>query len=287
VRTIVARYVRTKNYTEAIHILENSAELLLKAGQGGSGSDLFLYLLEVYDIGEIRVDAGSRARLLKLLALVRDDDPTLVKIANEITKWSSQFGDSIPLGDPELHHVLGSKFAAADEAYEAEKHLLVGTRESPAILAKLLFDWYAEADDFERAPQFLSRGVFGYLSIENFRDAHVVTKKFIELLKASPDCGKKYTFDAEITQDGISISSELPLLNFLQLLIVTCEYKSVDMYRRLISRYQSDIADLSAWTRPLDQIAQQYFGIAPQRSNNMFQDILGSLMGGGGGSIAA
>lgn len=278
----MARYVRTKNYTEAIHILESSSELLLKASQSGSGSDLFLYLLEVYEAGEVQVDAGSRARLLKLLALMSDQDPTLVKVAKEITKWSGRYGNGIPLGDPELHHVLGSKFAAADEAYEAERHLLLGTRDSPAILAKLLFEWFLEADDIERAPQFLSRAVFGYLSIENIRDARVTTKKFIDLLKNSPQYGKDFTFGEEIVQDGITISPELPLLNFLQLLIVTCEYKSTDMYRRLYSRYQSEIKELSAWTGPLNQIAQQYFGIVPQNSSNMFQDILGSLMGGGG-----
>lgn len=315
VRTVVNRYVRSKSYTEAIHLLYTSSELLLKAGEGGSGCDLVLYLLSTYELASVSVDATSRARLLKLLNLIPPTEPDLKKVAKEITAWSSKRGDGTPLGDPELHHVLGVKFAQADEAYEAEKHLLVGTKDSPAVLAQLLYEWYEESGDNDdddvkkesgdvdeeeeeeeetralRAPQFLSRAVFGYLSIENIRDALEVTRKYIELLKSSRhrDGTAEYTFDSEIAKaDGISVCSELPLLNFLQLLIITCQFKSADMFKRLQNRYSNEISDLPAWTGPMAQIAQQYFGIAPQRSNNMLQDLLGSFMmpgqGGAGGA---
>lgn len=249
---------------------------MLKAGEGGSGCDLVLYLLSTYELAEVPVDATSRARLLKLLSLIKPEEPNLKKVSQVINSWSSKRGVGTPLGDPELHHVLGVKFTIADEAYEAEKHLLLGTKDSPAVLAKLLFEWFQESEDYQRAPQFLSRAVLGYLSVENIRDSLAVTQKYVEFLKASPGNGTDFTFGEEA--DGISISPELPLLNFLQLLIPTCQYRSTEMFKRLQSRYSSEISDIDAWKAPLAQISQQYFGIVPQRSGNMLQDLLGSFM---------
>lgn len=238
-----------------------------------------LYMLSTYELASIGVDSTSRARLLKLLSAMKPDEPSLKNIAKEITSWSSKRGNSTPMGDPELHHVLGVKFVAADEAYEAERHLLLGTKDSPAVLAAMLFEWYLESELVETAPHFLSRAVFGYLSLENIRDSLEVTKRFVALLQSSDYAGTELTFDTDAAQgDGIVICPELPLLNFLQLLIVTCQYKSADMYKKLQVRYGTDISDLKAWSMPLTKIAMQYFGIMPQRSNNMLQDLLGSFM---------
>lgn len=280
VRTVVTRHIRTKNYSEAIQLLCSSAELLFKAGEGGGGSDLVLYLLSVYELDSTPVDATSRARLLRLLAVIKPDEPNLKKIAKEITAWSSKYGQSTPLGDPELHHVLGVKFAEADEAYEAERHLLVGTKDSPAVLAQLLFDWYSDSSEPREAPLFLSRAVFGYLSLENIRDAHEVTNRYLSLLQSS----SQFKFEPS-GEAGLLISEDQPLLNFLQLLIPTCQYRSAEMYKRLQSRYAQEVNDIDAWFQPLAQLAQQYFGIAPPRSNNMLQDLMSSFMmpqGGGG-----
>lgn len=245
---------------------------MFKAGESGGGSDLVLYLISTYELADVPVDATSRARLLRILAVVKPEEPNLKKIAKEITAWTSKHGSGMPLGDPELHHVLGVKFVAADEAYEAEKHLLVGTKDSPTVLAQLLYEWYSESEDPRQAPLFLSRGVFGYLSLENIRDALEVTKKYVSLLQASG------SFTLESATDGIVIFDDLPLLNFLQLLIPTCQYRSAEMYRKLQSRYASDISDIDAWAPALAQLAQQYFGIAPPRSNNMLQDLMSSFM---------
>lgn len=57
---VASRYVKSSNWDAAIDILYGGALALLKAGQGGSGGDLCLYLLEVYAKAEIGVDAGSK-----------------------------------------------------------------------------------------------------------------------------------------------------------------------------------------------------------------------------------
>ena len=52
--------MKSSNWDAAIDILHGGALALLKAGQGGSGGDLGLHLLEVYGKAEIGVDAGSK-----------------------------------------------------------------------------------------------------------------------------------------------------------------------------------------------------------------------------------
>src|ERR1700710_3109790 len=66
-RVISARYTKQQNYEAAIDILSSGAKALLDAGQGGSGGDLCLLLLDVYGKAELKPDAKSKARLLTLL----------------------------------------------------------------------------------------------------------------------------------------------------------------------------------------------------------------------------
>lgn len=47
-RVVSQRYVKAKDYSAAIEILSSGAQALLKAGQGGSGCDLCLLMIEVF-----------------------------------------------------------------------------------------------------------------------------------------------------------------------------------------------------------------------------------------------
>jgi len=82
---------------------------LLKAGQGGSGGDLCVFLLDVFTKGEVAPDGGSKGKLLSLLRAFPKDEPTRKKFINEMVAWSSKFGE-YPAGDPEIHHVAGSLY---------------------------------------------------------------------------------------------------------------------------------------------------------------------------------
>lgn len=56
-RTFASRYVKAGQYDVAIDVLFQSARELLKVGQTGSGVDLSVFLLDVYDIkGEVVSD---------------------------------------------------------------------------------------------------------------------------------------------------------------------------------------------------------------------------------------
>ena len=48
-RTFASRYQKTAQYDTAIDVLFQSARELLKAGQQGSGTDLTLFLIDIYE----------------------------------------------------------------------------------------------------------------------------------------------------------------------------------------------------------------------------------------------
>lgn len=58
----LARY--NMQHAVAAQVLFESARALLKAGQQGSGTDLTLFLLEVWDGGDVPVDDDSRGPYL-------------------------------------------------------------------------------------------------------------------------------------------------------------------------------------------------------------------------------
>jgi hypothetical protein len=60
-RTFGSRYLKAHAYDTAIQVLFPSARELLKAGHAGSGTDLALFLVDVYIAKEQPVDATSRS----------------------------------------------------------------------------------------------------------------------------------------------------------------------------------------------------------------------------------
>ena len=59
----LARYVKAHNYKDAIDLLRSGALLLLQHKQSGSGTDLALYLIEVYNLEKTPVTEESRGKL--------------------------------------------------------------------------------------------------------------------------------------------------------------------------------------------------------------------------------
>ncbi|KAF9997337.1 hypothetical protein BGZ79_008961 [Entomortierella chlamydospora] len=61
-RTVANRYVKAQNYKDAIDLLHSGSLLLLKHNQAGSGADLGLYLIEVYNLDKVPVTEESREK---------------------------------------------------------------------------------------------------------------------------------------------------------------------------------------------------------------------------------
>lgn len=62
-RTFASRYVKSGAYDVAIDVLFQSARELLKAGHTGSGTDLSTYLVDVYELSDVKVDDESRGMI--------------------------------------------------------------------------------------------------------------------------------------------------------------------------------------------------------------------------------
>ena len=83
-RVAASRYIKTRNWPAAIDILSNVAQSLLKAGQGGSGGDLCVMMVDVYRQAELKPDATSKGRLLTCLRLFEAGEPTRKKFVTEM-----------------------------------------------------------------------------------------------------------------------------------------------------------------------------------------------------------
>ena len=79
--------MKQNNYDAAIDILSSGARLLLEAGQGGSGGDLGMFLLEIYNKAELTPDSASKARLLSLLRAFPVGELTRKRFVNEMISY--------------------------------------------------------------------------------------------------------------------------------------------------------------------------------------------------------
>ncbi|KAL6704562.1 hypothetical protein ACN47E_008072 [Coniothyrium glycines] len=281
-RVVASRYTKAQDWTNATSILYEGAQSLLQAGQGGSGGDLCIFLLDVYNKGEIKPDASSKGKLLSLLRAFPKNEPTRKKFIGEMVAWSAKFGE-YPAGDPEIHHVAGSLFAEDLEPYDAERHLILGTQDSASTLSSLEYAWYT-ADDSHTAPLYCARGVLPYLLTGNLRAANKFFLLFTSQLAKKPNLS---TQPVSTKSSDLRVYPSLPLLNFLGLLLLSVERGDSSLFRQLKSHYVAQLKDVN-WNEALDQIGEMYFGIKIPRQGNPMFDMLGSMfgggMGGGGGS---
>jgi hypothetical protein len=191
--------------------------------------------------------------------------------------WSAKFGD-YPAGSPDLHHVAGSLYAESHDPYDAERHLVVGTKESAALLAQLEYDWYS-SDDSHTAALYAARAVFPYLLLGNVRDANATYRLFTSrLIESNPKLGVQ---DVSSGSADARIYPSLPLLNFLGLLLLAVEKGTADLFRQLRNHYAPHLKEVGAWDESLELIAEMYFGISRPRQGNPLFDMMGSMFGGG------
>lgn len=195
-----------------------------------------------------------------------------------VSRWSAKFGE-YPAGDPELHHVAGSLYAEEHETYEAERHLVLGTKDSPEVLLNMEYAWYKEGDA-HMAPHFAARAILPYLLVGNVRAATTSYRLFTSALtNDNPSLGVQ---DVSSATSDIRIFPSLPLLNFLGLLLLAIQRGAPEVYKGLVSKYATQIDEAEAWAEPLEMIGEMYFGITKPRQSNPLMDMMSGLFGGGG-----
>ena len=168
------------------------------------------------------------------------------------------------------------------EPYEAERHLALGTKDSPEQLARVEYEWYTQ-DDSHTAALYAARAIFPYLLTGNVRSANKALLIFNSRLTSS----NKSLGVQEVSgsSSDVRVYPSLPLLNFLSLLLLAIERGSADLYRQLAKHYAPHIKDVGMWDDALAQIGEMYFGIKIPRQGNPLFDMMGNMFfGGGGGS---
>jgi golgi to ER traffic protein 4 len=183
-----------------------------------------------------------------------------------------------------LHHVAGSLYAEEHDAYEAERHLTLGTKDSPEVFAKLEYEWYTQ-DDSHTAALYAARAVFPYLLVGNLRDARRSLRLFTSRLTEA-NAGLAVQ-DVSSSSSDIKIYPSLPLLNFLGLLLLAVQKGTADLFRQLTKKYAEHIKEVGIWDEALTSVGEMYFGIQRTRQGNPLLDMMGSMFGGGMGGAPA
>lgn len=162
----------------------------------------------------------------------------------------------------------------------------MGIKSSVDYLASLLYRWYTSSlsPTSDTPPPtdpaiYLSRGVLPYLLLHNFRDATRVHYLFTSSLALS---GTYPSQEVHASSCDAKVFHDLPLINFLGLLLLAVQRGAADSFRSLKTQYAQSLKEVPQWEEPLEQIAEIYFGIRVQRQANLF-DMMGSLFGAGPG----
>lgn len=148
------------------------------------------------------------------------------------------------------------------------------------MLANIEYEWYTQ-DDSHTAAQYCARAVFPYLLTSNVRSANKAHLIFTSRLSSS---------NASLTAQEVSSKScdirvypSLPLLNFLALLLLAIQRGGPDLFKQLAKHYAPYLKETNGWDDALATIGEMYFGIKIPRQGNPLLDMMGSMMGFGGG----
>lgn len=167
------------------------------------------------------------------------------------------------------------------EPYDAERHLALGTKDSAEALAKLEYEWYIQ-DTPDTAALYAARAIFPYLLTSNLRSANKAYLIFTSRLSSSN--ASLSVQEVSSTSSDMRVYPSLPLLNFLGLLLLAVQRGSSDLFKLLAKHYAPHIKETGTWDDALAQIGEMYFGISIPRPGNPLMDMMGSMMGFGGGS---
>lgn len=181
--------------------------------------------------------------------------------------------------------MAGSIYAAEHDTYEAERHLLLGTRDSPEVLVEMEYAWYREGDA-HLAPHFAARAVLPHLLVGNVRAANTCYRLFTSALGGDGGASLGVQ-DVASASAHVRVFPSLPLLNFLGLLLLAVQRGAPDVYKGLVAKYATQINETDAWAEPLAMIAEMYFGIQKPRQSNPLMDMMSGFFGGGGGGGGA
>lgn len=285
-KVITSRHLKSQDFSSAADILSNGSLLLLRANQGGSGGDLALSLLtDVYIKALWPVNEANKSRVLEILHAFPAGEPTRKRFIQELGNWTTKpeiEGSNPERGDPQIHHEIGVVLANEGEAYEAERHLLLGqTPQSAQPLVNMHYNWYKE-DSPHTAGLYASRSVLPYLVLGNLQSATIAMAVFTSQLLANNSSIPTQTMESP--KSSVRIFPSIPLLNFLSLLLLAVQKGDKSLFQQIAKHYAAHLKDVDElWSDALAQIGEVWFGIKiPRQGGNPLFDMMGSMLFGGG-----
>ncbi|XP_038712160.1 Golgi to ER traffic protein 4 homolog isoform X2 [Tripterygium wilfordii] len=281
-KSISARYIIAKRYSEALDILQSGSCLQLQHGQVICGAELAVLFVETLVKGKFPYDDESLDRVRKIYKMFPEvpvpqllgDDDDLQKLSEALgeaktrvdscasflkaaIKWSAEFG-AHSNGSPKLHVMLAEYLyyqSPESDIGRVSYHFVRG--DNPKKFASTLLNFlgkcYTGEDDIA-----IARAVLMYLSIGNLRDANILWN--------------------EIKQLDLDFSSS-DLIQFITYLLLTLQRDALPLFNMLRVTYKSSLAREPEFNELLDEIAEKFYGV--QRRNplqGMFGDIF-KMMG--------
>lgn len=292
-RTITNRYVKSKNYNEAIDLLYQGSSILAKNNEFASASDLISYLIHVYEecgavcLNEL-ASKQNKTRLIELISSLPDSDPSLTELSKQALNWSISYNDNnSKFGDASLHHIFGIKLlsASANQPTEeskhqlflvAELHLVLGTYESLPVYVDFLYSWFENTGGDPGV--FLSRAVINYGYLKNVHFAQTAVDQFVSRF-VSEKTPEHETVEAGEGAKLLYFSSA-PLLNMLQLLVITLEKEqSGEKFLKLYNHYKDEL-NKHDLVNQVGYLGRLYFQLNlgnTQGGNNFLANMMGNL----------
>lgn len=340
-RTKAVRQLKKKDYEGAITSLYDGSRQLLEEKEQGSGCDLAVYLLDVYQQSKTQSTQESRKKIIDLIQLAGNDF-WRKKVIDAAIKWSISVTNT-PSGDGHLRLAIAEILSKDGSFHKSEPHYIVACSPPPGLAAAgelfpenapksfalMMIDWLAayaaeavkehggNAETIERLgagafalrgllPLLLSRALTAsraYLSIFTSR---LVQKHPDILLPVQPN-PKPFSPPAGMTKPPgdaqqlyLTVSPEL---NFAQMTLAMAatavEHKKKtqgsrvpdalrDTWISAVRQFEKETGEEEDeyFDQVLPDLSKIYFDIQPPRGGNanFMQDMLGSLMGGGGQS---
>lgn len=286
-RTITNRYVKSKQYSNAIDLLYQGLTILAKNKEYASASDLVAYLISVYEESASPCAKETKGKIIELVSLLPDTDPSLGDLSKRALQWSIDHTETkLIFGDSSLHHVFGVKLlhAAASQPSEEEKHkffsvaelhLVLGTYESLPVYIDFLYKWFETLGGDPGV--YLSRAVVNYAYLKNVKFVNTALNLFLarylgaekEKAEEIQEEGQKYFF-----------FEQSKLLNFLQLLVITLDKSDAgDKFMKLYGNYKPIITQ-QGLSNSIDYLGRMYFNLKLGNTSgggNMLANMMGSF----------
>ena len=266
--SICQRYLQSSKPKDAIELLYQGSKSLLKHNQIMSGADLAIRMLGIYESENIPCNQVNKSRIMDLTL----DFPTSHSMYTEFTKLSIKWScKECPTGDPQLHHLFGSRFYHDKLYYDAEFHFVYGTLESAKLMGKMIYEWSLKSTTSDRG-YFVLRAVMQLIALRKIHHAHLCFDEYFNLTTKAEKNVIVHQMHHGDTTIPLVLSS---LTNFARFLILCVEKEnSQDLFTSLRAQYQGFLQMDQYLYKILDLIAEVYYDLRPKKQPNMLDDLM-------------